>query len=243
MKKINISLLCVLLHLMLLLQSSCTKEEDNNTNINDPIENKESENHRTFAVGTIGNAVDLGLSVKWADHNVGASKPTDFGGYYSFGETEEKISYKPETYKWLDLKGGLTNFTKYNRNDQKETLDLEDDVAHVKWGGSWRLPTFDEIFELHSKCKFDREIINDIPGWKVTGPNNNSIFLPDAGYYTNDYVVSLGQDSRYLSCTPVINYFSRNKGDTNCYVLDGKFMLSNYEVSREGGYSARPVRK
>ena len=90
-------------------------------------------------------AVDLGLSVKWASCNVGATTPEDCGDYYAWGEIEEKENYDWSTYKWCN--GSYDTQTKYCTNssygtvDNKTTLDLEDDVAHVKWGGSWRMPT------------------------------------------------------------------------------------------------------
>ena len=101
-------------------------------------------------------AVDLGLSVRWATCNVGANSPEEYGGYYAWGETEEKKDYNWDTYKWC--KGSYNTFTKYCTNgsygliDNKIELDAEDDVAHVKLGGDWRMPTFDEIKELIEKC-------------------------------------------------------------------------------------------
>ena len=83
-------------------------------------------------------AIDLGLpsGVKWASFNVGATKPEEVGEYYAWGETSTKQDYSLETYKWYD-----GAFTKYNVDDNKIVLDLEDDVAHVKWGDDWRIPT------------------------------------------------------------------------------------------------------
>lgn len=131
------------------------------------------------------HAVDLGLSVKWACCNVGATKPEECGGYYAWGETEEKSDYSWETYKWCN--GSYDSLTKYCNNryygrvDNKPVLDPEDDVAHVKWGGSWRMPTRDEIKELNDNCTWQWTTLNGV-GYRVTGPNGNSIFLPAAGY-------------------------------------------------------------
>lgn len=123
--------------------------------------------------------VDLGLSVKWATCNVGATKPEEYGGYYAWGETEEKDDYDWDTYKWCK--------SSYGRLDYKTTLDLEDDVAHVKWGGSWRMPTLDELKELKNSCSWQWTTQNGVNGYCVTGPNGNSIFLSAAGYryFTN----------------------------------------------------------
>ena len=98
--------------------------------------------------------VDLGLSVKWATFNVGATKPEEYGDYYAWGETETKNDYSWSTYKWSDETGNI--LSKYNTSiyygtvDNKHVLDAEDDVAHVKWGGKWRMPTQSEQEEHHS---------------------------------------------------------------------------------------------
>lgn len=132
--------------------------------------------------------IDLGLSsgVKWAACNVGATKPEEFGGYYAWGETEEKTYFGLSSYKWYDY--ATFNMTKYCTNssygtvDNKIVLDPEDDVAHVKWGGDWRMPTMDEYDELFRECTWQWTTLKGVNGYRVTGPNGNSIFLPAAGY-------------------------------------------------------------
>ena len=95
--------------------------------------------------------VDLGLSVYWATFNVGATNPHEPGDFFSWGEIEPKDNYDWTTYKWCN--GSPNHFTKYNTArdygivDNKNILDPEDDVAHVKWGGKWRMPTECEIYE------------------------------------------------------------------------------------------------
>lgn len=131
--------------------------------------------------------VDLGLSVKWATCNVGASKPWEYGDYYAWGETETKSDYSWKTYKYC--RGTDTSMTKYCKDskygtvDNKTQLDPEDDVAHVKWGGSWRMPTKAERDELVDKCEWSWTTQSGVNGYKVTSKKNgNSIFLPAAGY-------------------------------------------------------------
>lgn len=128
------------------------------------------------------HAIDLGLSVKWACCNVGAESPEDYGGYYAWGETEEKSDYTYTTYKyWSDRDGdGYDDSVEYQ--DIGSISGTSYDVAHVKWGGSWRMPTLDEIKELCEKCSWQSAMVNGISCEKVTGPNGNSIFLPNAGY-------------------------------------------------------------
>ncbi|MBO7112331.1 MAG: hypothetical protein J6V75_00065, partial [Bacteroidaceae bacterium] len=119
--------------------------------------------------------VDLGLSVKWATCNVGASKPEEYGDYYAWGETEPKTTYDWSTYKWC--KGSSATMTKYCNNssygnngftDTKTTLDPEDDVAHVKWGGNWRMPTISEFEDLINNCTWTWTTQNGVNGYKVT---------------------------------------------------------------------------
>ena len=147
--------------------------------------------------------VDLGLSVKWATFNVGASTPEEYGDYFAWGETEPKATYSLSTYKWCN--GSETTLTKYNTKssngtvDSKTQLDLSDDAAHVNWGGSWRMPTYAEWTELCDQCTWTWTAQNGVNGYKVTskksGYTNNSIFLPAAGYRGGsslDYAGSYG---------------------------------------------------
>ena len=131
--------------------------------------------------------VDLGLpsGTKWATCNVGANKPWEYGDFYAWGETEEKQDYSWETYKWCN--GSHDTMTKYCTNSNYGTLDgntvlePEDDVANVKWGGAWHMPTNDEMNELYYACTWEWTEFNGVSGYKVTGPNGNYIFLPAAG--------------------------------------------------------------
>ena len=130
--------------------------------------------------------VDLGLSVKWATFNLGATKPEEYGDYFAWGETEPKSNYDWSTYKWSNDDG--TTFTKYSYYwdspgpmDHKIVLDPEDDAAHANWGGSWRMPTDSEWAELREKCDWTWTTQNGVNGCLVSGPNGNSIFLPVAG--------------------------------------------------------------
>jgi hypothetical protein len=137
--------------------------------------------------------VDLGLSVKWATFNVGASKPEDYGDYFAWGETEPKEEYTWATYKW----GTSGKLTKYNTTDGKTILDPEDDAAYVNWGDKWRMPTDAERDELVENCTWTWTTQNSINGYKVTGPNGNSIFLPAGGYKGSGPDYPMGEDGLY----------------------------------------------
>ena len=144
-------------------------------------------------------AVDLGLSVKWANANLGATSPEGYGDYYAWGEIEPKEVYSWETYKWCN--GVYNELTKYNSDssygavDNKTVLEAADDVAHVKLGGEWRTPTRSEVDELiatrrNPSYQWEWRSLNGHNGWFVTYlVNNNSIFFPAAGLLsgTSDY--------------------------------------------------------
>ena len=145
-------------------------------------------------------AVDLGLpsGTLWADRNVGADTPEAYGDYFAWGETDPKDFYIWSTYEWYN--GSYGTMTKYCCNkslgtiDSKKTLDLEDDAAYVNMGADWRMPTSTEQRELLDNCTWTWTTQNGMNGCKVTGPNNNSIFLPAAGYRVNGL---LNQESYY----------------------------------------------
>ena len=140
--------------------------------------------HDTIVPKVEPEYVDLGLSVKWATFNVGATSPEDYGDYYAWGETMPKDIYSWTNYKWCD--GTQNNMTKYNATDGKTTLEPADDAATVNWGDDWRMPTKAEMQELFDNCTWTEETHHAINGYLVTGPNGNSIFLPKAGFYNYD---------------------------------------------------------
>lgn len=122
--------------------------------------------------------VDLGLSVKWATCNVGASSPEDYGDYFAWGETETKEVYIETTYMPAKKILGIKCYIDTSKN----ISGTQYDAAHAKWGGNWRMPTFNEIKELKEKCSWRWTEINGVYGYLVIGSTGNSIFLPAAGY-------------------------------------------------------------
>lgn len=123
----------------------------------------------------IAEAVDLGLSVLWASHNVGATKPEEYGGYYAWGETEEKKQYALMNYKFYNMMtGGMTDLG-------KKISGTKYDVAKIKWGDGWRMPTANEMLELTEQCEWTDTVCGTVKGKKITGKNENSIFLPAVG--------------------------------------------------------------
>ncbi len=165
----------------------------------------------------VGEAVDLGLSVKWANMNMGASKPEDYGGYYYWGETG----------MWNDY---------YDREDTPEDISgTKYDIAHVKWGGDWHLPTSEQVNELLSKCTLFWTSQNGVNGLLVTGPNGSTIFLPAAGSRSYN-IVSQRTEGKYWS-SKLWKQF-----DGNAYCLSFSETGEETKVqARAIGFSVRPV--
>lgn len=159
--------------------------------------------------------VDLGLSVKWATSNIGASSPEEYGYYFAWGEVEPKDYYGFDNYKWF-IQGYQGHvITKYNylpymgSVDNKMILDPEDDAATVNMGKAWRMPTMDEITELVQGCTWEfTELYNGkfVRGWIGTSKvNNKSIFFPLAGASDHNGVYNLGECGYYWSSSKAIN--------------------------------------
>ena len=175
-------------------------------------------------------AIDLGLSVKWASWNVGASSPEEYGGYYAWGELEHKNNYDNDTYQYWDKDNGEYVFIGNNISGTRY------DVARAKWGKGWRMPTMAECYELIEKCKWERSTCNGVNGQKVTGPNGNSIFLPAAGFRNGTGAYDQGSLGEYWSGT---------KDDEYDGAYELKYLLwGGHSISigyRNYGYSVRPV--
>ena len=167
-------------------------------------EPKEANNHDTK--NDTKEAVDLGVSVKWATCNIGATKPEDYGNYYAWGEITTKSTYDWSTYKYAN--GSNDALTKYCNNssygnngftDELTTLEAGDDAATQNWGGNWRMPTIDEWQELIDKCTWTWTTKNSVNGYEVKATNGNSIFLPAAGYRGSGELSSAGSYGGYWS--------------------------------------------
>ena len=197
--------------------------------------------------------VDLGLpsGTLWATCNVGAEKPEEFGGYYSWGETKTKEgNYEPGDYKWCVYTPDPFSllYTKYcttkdrgyeGFTDGKTKLEDEDDAAHVNWGGKWFMPTEADALELKNNCSVAVATRNGVLGFEMTSlKNGKSIFFPKTGTMNYGYV----QNAAIYNCseTPADN-------SATAYILD--FSDASYrdevlmvgEGGRTSGRSVRPV--
>ena len=130
---------------------------------------------------SIGEAVDLGLpsGLLWSNMNIGATTPEGYGNYYAWGETDIKDTYTWDTYKYGN---SASTLTKYNSTDGLTTLESEDDAASINWGGTWRMPTNEEMQELIDNCTWTWTPKNGVNGYEVKSKtNSNFIFLPTSG--------------------------------------------------------------
>jgi hypothetical protein len=189
--------------------------------------------------------VDLGLpsGLKWATCNVGADSPEEYGDYFAWGEVEPKATYDWSTYKYCA--GSSSTMTKYCNSsdygkdgfiDDKTVLELKDDAATVNWGGVWRMPTLAEKDELCTKCTWDWTTQNGVNGYKVTGPNGNSIFLPAAGVMCKDMLLKAGSFGNYWSSS----LDAISPSDAIDVDFDSDYITPNFGI-RSYGQSVRPV--
>lgn len=128
------------------------------------------------------NMVDMGLSVKWADFNVGATKASETGYYFSWGVPEI-----PEEYSWTNYPlctGSASTIFRYTASDGKTVLESQDDIANLLLGNGWRMPTKEECQELREHVTGQSAVRDGVAGALLTSTvNGNTIFIPWCGYY------------------------------------------------------------
>lgn len=187
------------------------------------------------------DVVDLGLSVKWATMNVGASSATDYGNYYAWGEISTKSDYSWSTYAHGT---SMYNLTKYNSTDGKTTLEMSDDTARRVEGGSWRMPTKDEWQELNDNCTWtwqNNYNSSGVAGYLVTskksGYTDKSIFLPAAGYYEGTSLDYQGFEGHYWSSSVYSDY----REIAWRLLISRVYGVSVSAFTRSLGYSVRAV--
>ncbi len=198
--------------------------------------------------------VDLGLpsGTLWATCNIGAENPEDYGDYFAWGETtgynDGKTTFSWDTYNWCN--GSYNTMTKYCNNssygyngytDDLTELDLEDDAAYVNWDPNWRMPSYDQLYELINSSYTTTEWTtqNGVYGRKITSiSNGNSIFLPAAGYRYGSSLHDGGSYGYYWSRTLYTS------SPYNARYLDFYSSRINTDSGyrRYYGHSVRPVR-
>lgn len=186
-------------------------------------------------------AVDLGLpsGTLWASCNIGANSPEDFGNYYSWGETEPKSSYKLEEYR--HFKPGQENVMAIRRafaDLGKDIAGTQYDVAHVKWGEEWQMPSLGQFQELEQNCVWEWTSVNEVAGYKITSKTNgNSIFLPAAGSKASQRTSNIGVYGLYWSSTLA---YDGPSGGCNLLIQKGSDRRRQTS-SRALGYTVRAV--
>lgn len=200
----------------------------------------------TDSPGGSKNYVDLGLSVKWATCNLGATSPEKAGNYYAWGETSPKSEFSWDSYKWTKkikstygdeilVRSKYNSASNLGTVDNKTVLDPEDDAAHVKLGGKWRMPTKAEFQELIDKCEWTLTTRSGVSGFEVKSKSNGkSIFLPFTGYYGPGKTLN-NKDQGNLW----VSEMDRNS-NFSCYFKKGT-PGSWWGISREYGLAIRPV--
>ena len=199
-------------------------------------------------------AVDLGSSVKWANMNLGATKPEEYGDYFAWGETipyyQEGYSQESPCTHWIYDKSGYNwaNYSLCNGSmyslikycylsnfgvvDNRYSLDYVHDAACVNWGGNWQMPSDSDFSWLRNNCSWTKTTLNGVKGYRVEG-NGNSIFLPAAGYRADAQLYDAGSYGYYWSS-------SLNPIDSPPWAacLDGTTISSK---ERYQGFTIRPV--
>lgn len=187
--------------------------------------------------------VDLGLSVKWATCNVGADRPEEYGDYFAWGETKPKKRYAWSNYFDCQNPENLDNDDSWSIYKLSGTTAIspEDghDTARENWGGTWRMPTSEECYELTKECSWKWCSINGHEGFMVVGPNGNSIFLVAAG--ERDETDKLWGAEKM--CTYWANNLSHCSSFANHLYIEN-FGTEGYQTSssnRKNGNQIRPV--
>lgn len=193
-------------------------------------------------------AVDLGLpsGTIWAGWNIGANSPLEVGSYYAWGETEEKGLYDWNSYFDVeslqkDLFGKIVklNFYKYSVSGSPSIIGTRKDVAYIKWGEKWQMPTKDQIRELRSVCRVSPL---ELPGKKMcaifTGPNGKSIIFPVSGSKFENRLEDIGLLGELVWSGEIIN---AKNADDRAYTLG---LYGDYpQNSRCRGMNVRAVMK
>ena len=207
-------------------------QNDEETILSGPVKNDDEETilagKEVLRFGKV-NAVDLGLSVLWADCNVGGNSESPIGGLYGWGDPSgEKKSQNVADY--VPLRKYLTAQIPTNISG------TEYDIATAKWGQDWRMPSKEDWKELIEKCKWTKERAFHVYGYRVEGPNGNSIFLPNTGLRFGDAISNT--DAGYYWTSEM----AHNDRECACYYYFDEDKHNDIVTTRNYVYSGRAVR-
>ena len=186
-------------------------------------------------------AVDLGLpsGTLWANMNVGAEAPEDYGSYFAWGETQPKDVYSWGTYSyWNDSNDDGVVDSGEVGNLGSDIGGTAYDAATANWGLPWRMPSYAQKQELVENTTSTWTTQNGVNGYKFTGSNGRSIFLPAAGGIWDSSLYYLGSLGYYWLSTAY-----EEKYGCLFYFASGNMYWNNYFFStRDCGHAVRPVR-
>ena len=192
----------------------------------------------------------------WAECNVGASKPEEYGYHFWWGDT---VGYTNTGSGWISVAGGSwISFTDSgpaaatcDKNDpalQSEgwidatgNLVAAHDAATAHLGSPWRMPTVAEIGALVSNCSVAWITTNGVSGQLVTGTGayaDRSIFLPAAGLVIDSDLGYFGSSGIYWSSTS----YPGESGGAWRLGFESDYFDQNYTFNRYYGQTVRPVR-
>lgn len=184
--------------------------------------------------------VDLGLpsGTMWATCNVGATTPEGYGSFFAWGETATKKTYSWTNYQ-LSSKGTAASVTSLSNfvEDYGFSGNVSYDAAQKAWGDSWRTPTVYQMDELRYYCTADIIVQNGVKGYKYTGPNGNSIFMPLSGYKYDSKYLGKGSETYYWTS----NRDNENKAKARAVHLTDKKQTTSDRCWRRTGLPIRPV--
>ena len=218
-------LLAVLVVLLLLLKGCSKKHVD--------VEDEDDGFYLECPDADHPHLIDMGLpnGTLWACCNVGASKPSDYGSYFAWGETQAKAEYSWETYRYSDgTNEGTTNIG-------GDIAGTAYDAATANWGSDWRMPTWEQFEELTKNTTVEWTVKNGVKGMTFTGSNGGAIFLPAGNSQWRKSENPIGDRGCYWSSTAWKDYSSRG-----LYVTPNPTPRTTpYFTFRGGGLTIRPV--
>ena len=176
------------------------------------------------------HTIDLGVGVLFSCCNVGASAPWEPGGYYSWGETQEKSDYSWDSY--------INNTTYEKLGDDIAGTDY--DVAHVEWGSGWHMPSIQQFQLLSDHCACERIGLNGMPGLKFTGSNGNAVFLPASGRKFRGGISAESIVGYYWTSTRMSDTETDMK-KSNAFMLGKDASTRNMQLNICDGLSVRPI--
>ncbi|MBP5420200.1 MAG: hypothetical protein J6Y72_10370 [Bacteroidales bacterium] len=187
-------------------------------------------------------AVDLGLSVKWANMNVGATEETEMGDYFAWGETSTKRTYSWNEYVYENSECGKDN------DDMAKLTDIAGtsfDAATCNWGGGWHMPNYDQVLELVSNCTWTWTNMKNSKGdlvygyvivSNVDGYTDKSIFLPAAGYRIENDIDLVDDYGSYWSSS----IFNQNMKQAWFITMNSEYVQADH-YNRYYGHTIRAV--